>query len=68
MFPVDIEVEHIYSATSEEDSATDLANPHTSSTKKKSVVSIGAATNQGSVGDLPQSHAVGPKKKRDHLK
>jgi len=67
MIPVDIEVEHIYSCTSEEESQADrVSNTLTSFTKKKSAAGA-ASILQGSAGDLEQSMSVG-KKKRDHLK
>jgi len=66
MIAVDIEVEHIYSCTSEEESQADrVSNPYLSFAKKKSIGP--GSTNQGSAGDLDQSMNTS-KKKRDHLK
>lgn len=55
MIPVDIEVEHIYSATSEEESPVDrVSGP--SLCRKRSPTGLGSAY-MGSVADLSQSIA-----------
>lgn len=60
--PVDIEVEHLHSETSEEESIAEISNPYTSYSKKKSMMGLAPS---GSQGELNQSTI---KKKKDHLK
>lgn len=61
--PVDIEVENLYSETSEEESIAEISNPYTSYSKKKSMMGLAPS---GSQGDLLNQSTV--KKKKDHLK